>query len=343
MTHTVRLATRDGEHLQFDCGPGQTVIEAAEAASITLPSQCRQGSCGACHAHVTAGDFVLGEHSPSALPANGGAHEAILMCRTEARSDLEIALPYDHGRIQFHAIAERNAHIAELETVATNTLRLILKLEPDDEFGSAAEFEPGQFMELGIPGSDVRRAYSLANTPNWDGELEFLIRLQAGGRFSSFLRERAQPEMRLTVRGPLGAFGIDDASLRPRWFVAGGTGLAPILALLRRMAEYQEMHDARLFFGVNHEDELFALDELDRIASTLPQLRVTPCVWKPRAAWSGFTGTPAEALQLALQEADTQPDLYLCGPPPLLDAAEAAARAHGIPAPQIFSERFMPA
>ncbi|MCX7256909.1 MAG: 2Fe-2S iron-sulfur cluster binding domain-containing protein [Polaromonas sp.] len=346
MTFHIELRTRDGQPLAFDCAPEQNLIDAAAAVSILFPSQCRQGSCGACHASVTAGDYTLGAHSPDALPSspNGqsGQSGAILMCCTTPQSDLRIALPFDHSKILFQSVPRRSADITALEPVAENTVRLELRLQPNDDCGSAAEFEPGQFIEIEVPGSDQRRAYSLANTGNWDGRLELLIRLQPGGLFSDFLRSSAQPGTVLAVRGPQGAFGLDAASLRPRWFVAGGTGLAPVLAMLRHMAEFGESHEARLFFGVNRESELFALDELERLKADLPQLKVTLCVWKPAGDWQGFSGTPADALQQALSEAPVQPDIYLCGPAPLVNAVESAAAAFGVPMERVFSERFLP-
>lgn len=340
MTFHIELSTRDGQPLSFDCTSEQNLLEAAAAANIILPAQCRQGSCGACQASVTAGNYVLGPHNADAL-AHG--HGAILMCRTTAQSDLRVTLPFDSSKILFHAVPRRIAEIIAIDTVAENTVRLELRLQTDADCGSAAEFESGQFIEIEVPGSDQRRAYSLANTGNWEGRLEFLIRLQPGGLFSTFLRERAQLGMLLTVYGPQGTFGIEASSLRPRWFVAGGTGLAPVLSILRRMAEFQELHEARLFFGVNRESELFALDELERLKIELPQLKVEICVWRPEGDWRGFTGTPAEALQQALSQAAIQPDIYLCGPAPLVNAVETTAATYDLPKEQIFSERFLPA
>lgn len=341
----IRLTTRDAQELSFDCSIEQNLVEAAAAANIILPAQCRQGSCGACYATVIAGDYTMGEHNPDALPASNS--NGILMCRTMPRSDLEITLPYNHARILFHAPKCRSAEIKALETVAQNTIRLELQLDPNNDSGSAAEFEPGQFMQLEIPGSTEHRAYSLANTPNWDGRLEFFIRLRSGP-FSTFLAEVAKPGMKLTVHGPLGAFGVAEGSLRPRWFVTGGTGLAPMLSMLRRMAEFQEMQEVRLFFGVNQECELFALNELRRLGSELPQLRVVLCVWQPEGDlptdanpnWLYVKGTPIDALKQAFASSTVQPDLYVCGPAPLVDATFKMANEAGLPPDQIFSERF---
>lgn len=342
-THTIELTTRDGEQLRFDCDDDRNLLDAAADARIVLPSQCRQGSCGACYADITRGDYSLGEHNPAALPAGAAERGGILLCRTFPLSDLSIALPCDHDRILLGEIRRRNAEIAAIEPVGENTVRLTLHLAPGDDGGSVAEFEPGQFMELEVPEQGIRRAYSLANTGNWEGQLEFLIRLQPGGLFSTWLREQAQAGQAMIVHGPQGAFGLRENGFRPRWFVAGGTGLAPMLSMLRRMAEFQEPHPARLYFGINRAEELFCQAELEALKAELPQLQVILCVWKPNQDWQGFCGTPADALAQDLGGLNVRPDIYLCGPPALIDAAEAAARAHGVPSEQVFSEKFLPA
>ncbi|MDR0240763.1 MAG: 2Fe-2S iron-sulfur cluster binding domain-containing protein [Burkholderia sp.] len=338
MTYRIEITTRDGERFGFGCDAGQDLLSAAADADITLPSQCRRGSCGACQATVVDGAYEMQPDHAGVLPA--GRHGAVLLCRTMPRGDLHIAAPYDRTKVLLHPVPVRTARIATLETIAADTMRVELQVEPDDASGSAVEFEPGQFAEVEVPGSGLRRPYSLANTSNWDGRLEFLIRLRQGGWFSTYLRERARSGDPLTVRVPMGGFGLFADSLRPRWFVAGGTGLAPILSMLRRMADYQEMADARLFFGVNQESELFMLDELARLQSELPQLHVDLCVWRPDADWAGYRGTPVDALRAALVQVGAPPDIYVCGPPPLVQGVREVAAAAGVPDAQFASERF---
>lgn len=342
-THTIELTTRDGEQFHFECAADRNLLEAAADAHMILPAQCGQGNCGTCYADVTHGDFTLGKHNPAALPADDAAKGGTLLCCTFPKSDLRIALPFDHDRILIGEIKIRNAEITAIDPVGENTLRLELRLEPSEDNGSAAEFEPGQFMELEVPEQNIKRAYSLANISNWEGRLEFLIRLQPGGLFSTWLREQAAVGQPLIVHGPKGAFGLSESGLRPRWFVAGGTGLSPMLSMLRRMAEFQEPHPARLYFGANRAEELFCQPELKALQTELPQLQVIFCVWKPDDLWQGFCGTPVDALSQDLADATVLPDIYLCGPPALIDAAEAAARAKGVPDKQVLSERFLPA
>ncbi|WP_091994167.1 2Fe-2S iron-sulfur cluster binding domain-containing protein [Paraburkholderia lycopersici] len=338
MSYRIELTTRDGQAFGFACEPGQDVLSAAQAADITLPSQCRRGSCGACHASVTEGAYTLGEHSADALPP--GDPRAVLLCRTTPSADLRVAAPYDHTKVLLQPVPVRTARIAALETIADDTRRLELQLEPDDANGSAAEFEAGQFAELELPEGGVRRPFSLANTSNWEGRLEFLIRLRPQGEFSAYLRERAQPGDVLTVHGPQGGFGLIADSLRPRWFVAGGTGLAPVLSMLRRMGEFQEMNEARLFYGVNRESEFFMLDELADLRAALPQLRVELCVREAADGWPGSHSTPVDALAAALAAGGAAPDIYVCGPPAMVSAAQAAAARAGVPSAQFVSERF---
>lgn len=342
-TYTIELTTRDGAQLRFDCADDQNLLEAAASAHIALPSQCRQGNCGACYAEVTSGDYTLGDHNPFALPADEAEKGGTLLCCTSPRGDLQISLPFNHDHILIGKIPRRSADIVAIETIGENILRLELQLAADETGGNSAEFEPGQFVELEIPGQAIKRAYSLANTSNWEGRLECLIRLQPAGLFSTWLKEQARPGQSLIVHGPQGAFGLNENGLRPRWFVAGGTGLAPMLSMLRRMAEFQEPHPARLYFGVNRVEELFCLSELDALQAALPLFQATVCVWEPSDDWQGFRGTPVDALVRDLSEATIPPDIYLCGPPALIDAAEVAARNLNVPGAQVISERFLPA
>ncbi|MFD5432229.1 FAD-binding oxidoreductase [Kitasatospora sp. NPDC127067] len=336
-SHPVTLTTSDGGRLEFDCAPGRSVLEAAAETGAALPASCRRGTCGSCHASVTDGPYELGPHSEQALPPGEREHGEVLLCRTFPRGPLTAALPYEQSRILYGGIPVREATLTAVEPVTPDTVRLELRLDNPD-----CQFDPGRFMELQAPGSEVGRAYSLANTGNWEGRLEFFVRLRHGGHFSTYLTERARPGDRLTVRGPQGAFGLHETGLRPRWFVAGGTGLAPLLAMVRRMAEWQDPQPARLLLGFNEPQDVFGLDELAAVAAELPGFRYDICVRKPDPGWSGPTGTPADLLAAALPElGTTTPDLYVCGPPPLVDAVLHTAALAGIPSDQIHRERFL--
>jgi len=347
--HPVTLTTLDGAVLEVDCDPGLTVLEAAANAGRILPAQCRSGSCGSCAAHA-AGDYHLGSFDADALPTGPPPEpdlDAVLLCRTYPDGPMRVRLRCDSSRILTESPARREATLTALDVLAPDVVRLVLDLDPTEDGGTGVEFDPGQFVELEVPGSSLRRAYSLANTANWDGQAELLVRLLPGGVFSSYLAGPARIGDRLVVHGPQGAFGLVETGLRPRWFVAGGTGLAPLLSMLRQMAEFGEPHPARLFLGVNVVESLFATDLLADLATQLPTFIHRSCIrdgadeTRPPGT---SPGTPVDALAADLADwqaaGGAEPELYLCGPPGMVTAATATALASGLAPHRILSERF---
>jgi ferredoxin-NADP reductase/ferredoxin len=340
MSYAITLTTQDGQQISFSCEPGQSVLEAAENGGFFLPALCNAGSCGSCLGKCASGDYHLGSYSPNLLPPNHQQTGDVLFCRTYPDSDLTLATFYTSAQIRSSRQSAREATISRVELIAERTMLLVLQLLPDEQQSLAFEFEPGQFVELEVPELALKRAYSIANTPNWDGKLEFLIRLQPHGQFSTYLQETAKVGQQMLVSGASGHFGLQTQSLNPRCFVAGGTGLAPFLSILRRMAEWGENHPTVLFLGVNNEREIFYPAELTALQQAISQLQVEICVWQASDAWTGFKGTPADALKAHLEKTDVLPDVFLCGPPLLVEAATAIALAAGVKQEQIFCESF---
>lgn len=343
-TFPVRLTTSDQVTLTIDVPEGTSVVDAAAAAGYVLPAQCRAGTCGSCHA-VAAGEYRLGPHSPAALPDDAVAAGQVLLCSTYPTGPLEVTTPYARSRILDGGPGRREGVVTDVVKVAAQMVWVRIALESDDEAGAGYQFDPGQFVEVQVPGDDRRRAYSLVNTGNWDGTAELLVKLHPGGYFSGYLTDllRRWPveQARLVLHGPTGAFGLRESGLRPRWFVAGGTGLAPVLSLLRRMAEWGEPHPARLFLGVPTPGDVPSLPPLDELAATLPKLQVTVCVEHPDDRWTGTVGNPLAALRAAVAEhTGTAPDLYVCGPPGLVNAVGTVASDAGLP--PVVAERVLP-
>ncbi|MEU3310319.1 2Fe-2S iron-sulfur cluster binding domain-containing protein [Nocardiopsis sp. NPDC055551] len=351
--HPITLSTSDGEDLEFCCPPEQNVLEAAAAAGATLPASCKRGTCGSCHANVTDGEYELGSHSPQALPEEDrDEHRGVLLCRTFPRGPVSADLPYDGSRVLRGEIPVWEATITTLEEVAKDTVRLEVRVDTDSEEGLDCQFEPGRFVELQPPDrEDAKRAYSLANTGNWEGLMEFFVRLRPDGAFSGHLRHEARTGSKLIVRGPLGAFGLNETGLRPRWLVAGGTGLAPMLSMARHMVEWQEPYPVRLILGVNEEEEVFGLSEMRELSAEAPAISAfgglpgfdfDVCVWRPSDTWRGSVGTPADLVRSGLKSEGVLPDLYVCGPPPLIDSVLEAAVEGGVSEENVFWERFLP-
>lgn len=335
----VVLVTTDGEESAVCCDPRTTVLTAAEAAGLVLKSTCRSGGCGACSAVVAAGRVEMGKHDPGVLEVPASEH-GVLLCRSFPRSDCRIELPYDREEIVTAPPAQHQAQVTGLERVGDTVMHVKVVLSPGPDGPSAADFDSGQFVRLTVPGTDARRAYSPANVANWDGELDFYIRLLPGGLMSTYLTETAAVGDVLAVSSPQGSFTLAENGLRPRWFLAGGTGLSPILSMLRRMAEWGDPQQTRLFFGLTHHTEVFAQAELRELTDTMPGFRAHTVVWQPDPRWPGTTGNPVDLAAAEVHTLGESPDVYVCGPPPMIEAAYAALTAAGVPREQIHAERF---
>ena len=337
--HEIILVTADGEESTISCDSQTTVLAAAEHAGLMLKSACQSGGCGACSAVLSGGHVDMDEHDPDVIevPESRGG---ILLCRSVPRADCRIELPYDRNQIVAARPAQLRAEITGLERVADEMLRLNLVLLDGPDGPSSADFDSGQFVRITVPGSDARRAYSPANVANWDGELEFYIRLLPGGLMSEYLSKKAALGDVLTVSRAQGSFTLAENGLRPRWFLAGGSGLSPVLSMLRRMAEWGDPQPARLFFGVTDYAELFAQDEVAELAGSMADFRADTVVWRSDPRWSGVTGNPVDLAAAEVGTLDESPDVYVCGPPPMIEAAYAALTAAGVPHEQIHTERF---
>ena len=346
--HRVVLTTTDGVVKDIEVADGQTVLQAAYEAQTILPALCLHGSCGVCLGSVTSGEYAHDEYSPEAIGPLSGEGAALLCC-TRPTSDMAISLPYESSRIVDSAPPTREATITGLDRVSQWVWRIRMTLTPDDTYGSAAEFDPGQYMQILLPGSEQWRTYSLANIGNWDGELEFFIHQQQTGLMADWLRsESGALGDIVTVRGPSGAFQLMENGTRPRWFIGGGSGLAPLLSMARRMAEWGEPQAVRIFLGVNTVEDVFCLDELTELADQLADVEIHICVWKPdgdlpetghdKVAY--VQGTPAETVGAALAKFPAPPDMYACGPTPMVTALENALTHAAVSPDFVLMERF---
>ena len=341
--YQIKLKTNDGEMLSFACDAEEDLVSAAEKENIYLAAQCKAGACGACIAHHETGDYHLGEYSNDAFTEHDRSEDQVLLCRTYPESDLTMTLPYAYSVVRFEKMPEREAEIVAKTYLTEDTVKLDLQLLPDEDDNLSLDFEPGQFMEIHIPedAEEAKRAYSLANAPNWDGSLEFLIKLRENGQFSNFLDQKAQAGMKLRLDGPMGTFMLQDRGLRPRYFVAGGCGLASVMSMLRRMAEWEEPHPVKLFFGVWNESEVFFQQEIEALAAEYPKLDYKTCVTQPSESWKGYKGSVVTAFKEALRAETAKPDVYICGSPGLIEGIAEAAQECGVDRSELIYERYL--
>ncbi|HWD85988.1 MAG TPA: 2Fe-2S iron-sulfur cluster-binding protein, partial [Solirubrobacteraceae bacterium] len=306
--------------LEIDCGPGETVLEAAFRQGLNLVHGCREGQCSACKCFLLEGDVQLRPHSSFALSESEERAGYSLMCRAVPQQELVVELlHFDEESLQLeHPIAEREAIVETVQPLTADISRLVLNVE---DFS----FTPGQYIDLHVPGdSDARRSFSMANLPG-DGRAELIIKRYPGGRLSGMLDGQIRHGDRLTLTGPYGSLRVHDSE-RPILMIAGGSGMAPILSLLRHLAHTNCERPVSFFYGARTEDDLFGLDEIR--ALPLTDFAFTPVTGR-------FVH---EAVDEWLSNGDF--DVYMCGPPPMVEAAQTVLEQHGVDGERIFADRF---
>jgi benzoate/toluate 1,2-dioxygenase reductase subunit len=336
MTETVHVILRfsDGIEKPLDVTPGQLILDAVIEAGLGVSYQCRSGSCTSCTARLTHGIATMRQGSSSLLVSERAAGQRLL-CRTEAQSDCRFDLPYESTSVG--AASRAHAFINAIETLACDVIRLELELAE----GSWFDFKPGQFVQLKIPGTDQSRSYSIASTPADLPKIDLLIRLLPKGLTSEWLRTSAKPDDTVELEGPFGSFFLRPApASAPHLMIAGGTGLAPMLAMIDTLrARPGRKPLIILSFGCASADALFHQEPLSLRTHWMPSLETRICIDRGEASEDVRLGNPVDAMvESALDPASIA---YLCGPPAMVAAARDALQAAGLSPDNIHAEQFV--
>ena len=338
--HQIKIITEEGESVSFDCAEDEDIISAAIRQDIFLMSSCREGGCATCKGECTEGDYEMGKVSAQALPQEEQEEDLVLLCRCYPTENMDVKVPYTFDRIAYSEEGkEFTTEIVALESLSSNVMKLSLSRSDGEK---QIKLDSGQYYDLEIPSTEITRSYSPANIANNDGQMEFLIRLLEGGKFSTFLSQKAKVGQTIKVKGPSGVFGLKADGFTPRYFVAGGTGLAPILSMVRFMHEWGEPQLCTIYFGSTLEEEMFYVDELRQLEKEMDNLTIKLCVWKATDSWDGEKGSVVDILKKDLHEVTIKPDLYLCGPPGMVDAVYKVCEDEGISNEKVYLEKFLP-
>ncbi|BAN48824.1 benzoate 1,2-dioxygenase electron transfer component BenC [Metapseudomonas resinovorans] len=332
MSHKIALTFEDGVTRFIDATPSETVADAAYRQGINIPLDCRDGACGTCKCFAEAGRYDLGqEYIEDALSEDEAAQGYVLTCQMRAESDCVVRVPASSDVCKT-AQASFEACISDVRQLSDSTISLSIQ----GESLSKLAFLPGQYVNLTVPGSDQTRAYSFSSLQK-DGQVSFLIRNVPGGLMSSFLTSLAKAGDSMSLAGPLGSFYLRDIR-RPLLLLAGGTGLAPFTAMLEKIAQDGSEHPLHLIYGVTNDFDLVEMDRLQDFAARIPNFTYSACVANPDSSYpqKGYVTQHIEPKHLN----DGDVDVYLCGPPPMVEAVSQFIREQGIQPANFYYEKF---
>jgi benzoate/toluate 1,2-dioxygenase reductase subunit len=329
MTYRIALNFEDGVTRFIDCKVGEKVLDAAFRQRINLPMDCSDGVCGTCKCHCESGAYDLGEdYLDEALGTDEVDQGQVLTCQMIPESDCVLAVPVPSGLCKT-GTSRFDATLAGITAHADAALEVSFALE------QAPVFLPGQYVNIAVPGSEQTRSYSFSSLPG-DSRASFLIKHVPGGLMSGWLGG-AQPGEKVSMSGPLGSFYLR-AVTRPLLFLAGGTGLAPFLSMLEVLAERNERQPIHLIYGVSRDQDLVMLDALQGLCARLPNFSFATCVSDPQTRHPRQGYVTQHLAPEALNGGDV--DVYLCGPPPMVDAVRQHFKTEGVTPSSFHYEKF---
>lgn len=330
-THQVALSFEDGVTRFITCREDQTVADASYRQRINIPLDCRDGACGTCKARCESGDFDGGTYIEDALSPAEAADGYVLPCSMRPLSDLVLQVASTSAVAKTQA-ATYTGTVVGLERLSPTTVELVLEIPNRGDL----TFLPGQYVNIAVPDTDVARSYSFANAPH-EERLVFLVKLTPQGAMSTWLTERATVGDRVTFTGPNGSFFLREAD-RPVLMLAGGTGLAPVLSMLRQLRAGGGARGGRLVYGVSTDDDLVKLGEVEELVASLPGFSWDHCVADPASSAANKGYVTGLVREQDLHGGDLA--IYLCGPPPMVEAVRQHVGDLGVEPTGFYYEKF---
>ncbi len=332
MSYQVTL--KPSEH-HFTVEENEFILDAALRQGIAFPFQCKTGSCATCLGKVNSGEI----HYPEGLPLTVMEHEheqgKAVFCVSVAKSDLELEVNEidSSSDVQIKMLPAR---VNSLKRLADDVMEMTLKLPAAEKM----HFYAGQYLEF-IMRDKSRRAFSIANSPSNDEYLELHLRQVPDGVFTNHVFDSMKEKAMVRIEGPFGSFYIRDTSNRPLIMIAGGTGFAPIKSILEKLIEDGDTRPVKIYWGARAKADLYRDDLATQWANQYEHIEYVPVLSEPRAEdnWQGRTGFVHQAVVEDLPNI-AEYDVYMAGPPVMINAAKEAFSGQGLPVDQLYSDSF---
>jgi NAD(P)H-flavin reductase/ferredoxin len=333
MSYQIALTFEDGVTRFIECRPNEIVSDASYRQRINIPLDCRDGVCGTCKSFCESGDYELGDYVPDeAMTEDEEEAGYVLTCQMTPKSDCIIRIPATSD-VAKTSVSTYEGELVSNDRLSDTALAFSIKLNNRSSLG----FLPGQYVNIQVPGTDQARSFSFSSGPGED-EVGFLIRNTTHGVLTTYLRDRAKPGDKISFNGPLGSFYLRKID-RPVLFLAGGTGLAPFLSMLSKIEQDGGgEHPIHLIFGVTNDPDLVELEKIEGYAARLANFTFTCVVASEESSYPN-KGFVTHHMKPELLH-DGFVDVYLCGPPPMVDAVRKYLADQGIEPASFYYEKF---
>ncbi len=321
----------------FVAEPGEPVLGAALRAGLNLPHSCKGGHCASCRARILSGEFAYPRGRPAGITVDEARDGYALLCQAIALTDLRVETREVRPAPDVE-VKSLPCRIERLDRLADDVMAVFLRLPAVEEFN----YRPGQYLDVMLSGGR-RRSFSIASAPRDGGLIELHVRRASTSGFTGQLFDSMHSGTLLRIEGPLGQFWFRAESPRPPLFVGGGTGYAPLRAMLRQLVAAGDRRSVTLYWGARVVTDLYEDAWLVGLERQRPGFGYRPVLSSPAAAdavpWTGRRGLVHEAVLADLRNLEGF-DVYAAGPPAMIEAIREAFPRHGLPREQLFFDSF---
>ncbi len=332
----VRIDVNDGTK-DLTVKGGQPLLKALNEEGIFIPSACGgRGSCGLCKVQVVKGG---GQILPTELPwlsDDEREQNVRLSCQFKVKEDIEIKIPEE-----LFLVKQYRTKVTQIRDLTYDIKEVMLELiDPPEIEAKAGQFIQFQVPEYELTDEEVYRAYSISSAPSDNKRVELEIRLVPNGICTTYVHKFLKEGDSVMINGPYGDFFLRESD-RDIICVAGGSGMAPIKAILLDMVDKKISRKTRYFFGARTAKDLFLMDEMKELEGRLPEFTFIPALSAPEEGedWKGQVGLITEVMDRNLENIE-ETEAYLCGSPGMIDACIKVLKDKGVPEERIFFDKF---
>lgn len=335
MEYNIALQFEDGVTGFIKCGDDETVAEAAYRQKYNIPVDCLDGACGTCRCHCESGSYDLDPDTyiDEALTEKEANEGYVLTCQMVPESDcvLKVASSSEACKVSKSIFKGK---LQQLNVLSDSTIHFGVTVDDPD----ALVFLPGQYVNINIPDTEETRSYSFSSMPSAK-QAEFVVRNIPNGKMSTFLSDIATVGQDIDFEGPFGSFYLRPV-VRPTLFLAGGTGIAPFLSMLKSLEVSGAHHPINMVYGVTNDDDLIELEKLEEVKKNHSWFNYYTCVASADSDHErkGYVTSHVEDEWLN----DSEVDIYLCGPLAMVDAVSKWLEDSNLKPSHFYYEKFIP-
>jgi Na+-transporting NADH:ubiquinone oxidoreductase subunit F len=322
---------------EFTVEGGDSLLSTLIEEEIFIPSACGgKGSCGYCKVKVLQGGGPFLATEKGYVSEEERKNGIRLSCQCKVKEDIRIEIPEELFNVKQYLCT-----VTEIEDLTDKIKRIRLELPKGSEF----DYKPGQYVQILTPvykesDEEVYRAYSITTPPSSKNAVELFIGYIPEGICTTYIHKYLKTGDKLNVIGPFGDFQYIHSD-KEMILAAIGTGMSPIMSILRYMKENNIERKVTFFFGARTSADMYMMDVLQELEKEMENFTLITCLSRPTETcnWLGEKGRVTNLIEKYVENGDNK-EAYLCGNPPMIDSVVKILLEKGFNEDDILYDKF---